>query len=417
MRHILKTALAASLLATALPAQETDAPLTAFERLQPAHVFGRPLDAMARARARVPALNTLSYQDKANDPRPLGLARQDADHLHATAWLDLTAGPVILELPALAGRYHSVAITNMATDLLALLGTRTGSQGGRYALVSTDYTGPLPEGTTPLRLACHSCRLVARVLVRGPEDLAPAREALAGITLHAEATPAPEKPADWRSTVNMVITQEGPASLIGQKAAQFPALADDSDWQKTLPLLEAAFRDTLDTARPRVNGWGYPPFTITDSTADDMTRAQMAQLAPDALPRVEMMEMETGEDETGQPLEGRKAYRLRIPYQLPVGGYWSVTVYQLGPRGELGFVSNDLDRHAVGDRSAHLRADRNGSTELFIQASRPQGERVVNWLPAPQGKFKLVFRAGLPKAELLDGSFRLPPVTQDEPIP
>jgi hypothetical protein len=92
-------------------------------------------------------------------------------------------------------------------------------------------------------------------------------------------------------------------------------------------------------------------------------------------------------------------------------------MYQMGSNGQLNFVPNPLDRHAVGDRSDHLRADRNGSTELFIQTNRPQGERVVNWLPAPQGKFKLVFRAGLPKAELLDGSFRLPPVTQDEPIP
>jgi hypothetical protein len=42
---------------------------------------------------------------------------------------------------------------------------------------------------------------------------------------------------------------------------------------------------------------------------------------------------------------------------------------------------------------------------------------VVNWLPAPKGKFVLIFRAYLPGAGLLDGSVRLPPVTEGELIP
>jgi hypothetical protein len=426
MPHRFNTLFIAGLLAglalpaalAAQPAPSAEAAEDSLSRLQAVYHFGHPLDVMARARAGVPALNTMAYQDKANDPRPIGLARPDADLLHASAWLDLSSGPVVLDMPALAGRYHAVAITSMAGDLLALLGTRTGSQGGRFALVSTDYAGPYPDGATPLRLGCRSCRLVARVLVRGPDDLATAREALAGITLQAEATPASPKAKDWLGRVNMVIAEEGPSSIIGQKAAQLPALAEPAEvWAKTLPALRAALQETLPTAFPRVNGWSYPPFPIADAAADDITRAQIATLAPDALPRVELMEITTSEDEAGVPLSGSKAYRLRLPYNLPAGGYWSVSMYAPGKDGQLDFVANELGRFAVGDRSDHLRADRNGSTELFIQAARPQGERVVNWLPAPQGHFTLVFRAALPKAELLDGSFRLPPVTPAEPVP
>jgi hypothetical protein len=54
---------------------------------------------------------------------------------------------------------------------------------------------------------------------------------------------------------------------------------------------------------------------------------------------------------------------------------------------------------------------------LFVQHGKPSGERVVNWLPAPKGKFVLMFRAYLPGAPLLDGSLRLPPVTEGEMIP
>ena len=61
--------------------------------------------------------------------------------------------------------------------------------------------------------------------------------------------------------------------------------------------------------------------------------------------------------------------------------------------------------------------ERDGSYEIFVQNAMPQGERVVNWLPAPKGKFVLVFRAYLPREQMLDGSFRLPPVEEGELIP
>jgi hypothetical protein len=63
-----------------------------------------------------------------------------------------------------------------------------------------------------------------------------------------------------------------------------------------------------------------------------------------------------------------------------------------------------------------MRSNRDGSYDIFIQPTAPTGERVVNWLPSPKGKFALVWRAYLPKAELLDGSFRLPPVAVTELI-
>jgi len=382
---------------------------------------------MAKRRAEAPALNTLIYQTLPNDPRPLGLARPNADLLHAAAWLDLSAGPVILTLPpTLAGRYHSIAITNMETNILALLGTRTGSQGGRFALINSAYQGPLPEDASPLRLACNSCRLVARILRKGPEDEVLAAEALAGITLEADPAtmiaPSPVKQnpdaATWLETINTIIAGEGEASALSQKASLLKGLAEAEDaWSAALPTLESELKDSLADTFDQVNGWAYPRFMIGDTAADDLFRAQMSENAPDALPRVEAMEIQTSENAEGEPLDGTNAYRLRLPYNLPVGGFWSVTMYQIGTNGSLELVPNEYNRFAVGDRSDHLRADRNGSVELFIQATKPEGERSVNWLPAPKGRFALLFRAYLPKSEMLDGSFRLTAVTKAEPIP
>jgi hypothetical protein len=214
-----------------------------------------------------------------------------------------------------------------------------------------------------------------------------------------------------------VVGRAGEGSPLAQKASELPALGfEASVWQKNYPALDKAWRASLPEAMDKVNGWTYPRFALTDASADDTYRAQTAPQT-DALPRVEAMELETREDAAGAPLDGTNAYRLRLPYNLPIGGFWSVSMYQIGKDGSRRFVDNPLSRFAVGDRSNHLRAERDGTTDLFIQTGRPQGERSVNWLPAPAGPFALVFRAYLPKAEMLDGSFRLPAVKQTDPVP
>ncbi len=92
----------------------------------------------------------------------------------------------------------------------------------------------------------------------------------------------------------------------------------------------------------------------------------------------------------------------------PVKGFWSLTMY-----GEdLFFVPNELDRHALGDRS-NLRKNADGSVDIYIQKDSPGPDEEDNWLPAPDGKFKLVMRLHWPNEKppsILDGSWMPPPV-------
>lgn len=426
---MIRQAFAAALLllatpGTAQPATPTTAEATA---LQSAFHFAFPLYTMARTRSLAPAINTLTYRTTLADAASRDVTTPNNDTLYASAWLDLAAGPVILTLPEIAGRYHSVAIMNMATDNLAILGTRTGNPGARYALVASDYKGPLPANTTPLRLACRDCWLLARVIVNGADDLEAASTALKGITIEAPTegltpfeakTPARPDGAAFLAAVKEVIARASPASPLAQQAAALPALeADPAEWSKALLPLSTALRESLATSGDVVSGWSYPKFGIGNAETDNELRAQVALGGLGALPRVEAMYLTARSDTAGKPLSGANAYSLRIPYNMPIGGFWSLTMYKQEPDGRLFFVPNPLNRFAVGDRSQHLRAERDGSTEIFIQNTRPEGERVVNWLPAPDGPFVLVFRAYLPKAEMLEGSFRLPPVTPSERIP
>lgn len=54
--------------------------------------------------------------------------------------------------------------------------------------------------------------------------------------------------------------------------------------------------------------------------------------------------------------------------------------------------------------------DADGGITLYIQHNSPGKAKEPNWLPAPKGPFLVVMRLYWPKAEALDGSWKLPPL-------
>ena len=95
---------------------------------------------------------------------------------------------------------------------------------------------------------------------------------------------------------------------------------------------------------------------------------------------------------------------------LPVSSFWSLSLYEATPDGQFFFTDNPLARYAIGDRTQGLVAAPDGSLDIWIGHTDPGGECTANWLPAPAGPFALFMRAYLPKTELLEGGYRLPPV-------
>ena len=356
------------------------------------------------------------------------------DTLYGSAWLDLSEGPVFFSVPAL-NRYHSAALMSITSDVIAVLGTRSnGSAGGRYAIVGPTWRGDLPAGVEMVRSRSNDAWLLVRVVVNGQSDLAAAADGLTRFTLSAVAgtTPldlkVPARP-DGKSFLAAVTTavERSGDELLAARAAQFADLGIGKPWDSlsagqqklwndSLPALIHELKSGL-TSGDGIDGWVYPPFNMALYGDDDDLRSLVALGGLAALPRVEAIYVSTRKDGEGRPLTGNKSWRVKIPARLPVGGFWSLTMYNQEPDGRLFFVPNELNRFAVGDRSVHVRPERDGSIEVFVQAGKPSGERVVNWLPAPKGKFVLMFRAYLPGAPLLDGSVRLPPVTEGDMIP
>ena len=82
------------------------------------------------------------------------------DTLYASAFLDLTAQPVILTIPATIATY-SVLTLDPDGDIFA-----SGIQSqtpGIYALTGPGFKGTLPAGATPLAMPLHSLTIMFRV--------------------------------------------------------------------------------------------------------------------------------------------------------------------------------------------------------------------------------------------------------------
>ena len=76
------------------------------------------------------------------------------------------------------------------------------------------------------------------------------------------------------------------------------------------------------------------------------------------------------------------------------------------------FVPNPIDRYAIGDRDL-LKSNDDGSVTIYIQHESPGPDKESNWLPAPKDKFNMFLRLYYPKKEIVDGTWKMPPVKRE----
>jgi hypothetical protein len=115
-------------------------------------------------------------------------------------------------------------------------------------------------------------------------------------------------------------------------------------------------------------------------------------------------------DAEGKPFSSDSRYLLHFSKDQipPVRAFWSLTMYN---EKQL-LAANPIDRFAIGDRDK-LAFNPDGSLDLYIQRESPGKDKESNWLPAPaSGSFTMNMRLYWPKAEVLDGTWSPPGVTQ-----
>jgi len=408
------------------------------EAAMEAWMFGLPLIEVASTRARGAAfggkVNSFAHMRNLADHKARAVTTPNNDTLYSSAQVDLSAGPVTITLPAAGDRYLSLALMDAYTNNFGILGTRTtGPEGGTFRLVGPNDPA---EGDNVVRSPTNHVWALARILVDGPFDLEAARAVQAGVSMQGPAAPesvsyAPRS-APWAEYF---------ASVDALMVANPPPVTDLALLRRIAPLglgqgrfdpsrfgpeeaasIEAGVEQAKAFIRGRgvggaawIDGWSYPRSDLGDFGQSYAYRAAVALAGLAALPPVEAMYMR-GQGEARGLYDGARDWRLHFPADRlpPVESFWSLSLYEATADGQFFFTDNPLDRYAIGDRTPGLRYNPDGSLDIWIGARSPGAERESNWLPAPQGPFALFMRAYLPKAALLEGAYRLPPVASAE---
>lgn len=356
------------------------------------------------------------------------------------AQLDLSGGPIRLDVPDTADRYYVLQFVDAWTNNIAYIGTRaTGNSAGSFLIVPPGWSG---ESDLPIvRASTAIVSIVGRFACTGPDDI-PAVTAIQDAVVLERTTPerelagipqptddAPDDATLFWTQARLWSTAFPPASQEVETADRFaPLLADAGSAAAATGF--AAGVEALENASksghaPVFDGWtiglhtfDYNSYALGLGTIDDpnwkiadanerlLVRAIACRLGLWGNHAYEAVYAQAFTDYDGAPLTGDAVYTITIPSPPPVGAFWSITLYDI-PNYYL--VDNPIDRYSIGDRTAGIRYQDDGSITLTIARDEPTDATArANWLPAPDAAFRLVFRLYMPGEPILTGTWSYP---------
>lgn len=368
----------------------------------------------------------------------------NVDTVTSSAWLDLSAGPLVLSLPDTGGRYYAMPIYDAWTTVFATLGARTtGTRAREYVLAGSGWQGRLPDGMAVVQSPTSLAWILGHLRSDGSRDDEEVRRLQQQIRLTPlsrwAGDPGPDgeaplpPPAMVASPVAQVSRMD-PQEYFGRVARLLldnpPHSADRARLERMAALGVGPGRppawsrhDRLlvrEIARGMANGlaqleataaqalsspssWSCPS-DLGRRPADPLLRAACAWTGLGTWPRRDGLVYTTDVDAQGRPLTGEHSYVLRLAPGAtpPARAFWSLTAHPrdaLAPPGTRG-------RLAVGNRDP-LSSDPDGSLTIRLQ-SDPLERGAGNWLPTPEGAYDLALRLYWPESAALDGSWRPP---------
>jgi hypothetical protein len=111
-------------------------------------------------------------------------------------------------------------------------------------------------------------------------------------------------------------------------------------------------------------------------------------------------------DNGGQRLRGGETYRLRVPGDVPVSQFWSVTVYGHATCA----LIREVTRASIDSYDTKASRDADGSMDVYFGPKAPEG-REANWIPTvADGDWFPYFRFYGPQESLFTTTWRLPEI-------
>lgn len=397
-------------------------------------------------------LNQFARMQAYVSPDFKNVVRISLNGLWATAFVDLEKEPYIFSAPDTKGRYYVMQALNMWTDDFASVGSRnTGTGPGNFLIVGPKWNGTVPSDIkNTFRSQTRYAWILVQTVAHGPKDFPAAVAVENGYKLTPLSawgkpyTPPANVPVD--PSINTAKTpfdqlHEMDAGTFFNRLAMLmvdnpPYPADSTrlemlkkigvepgkpfDIKKVDPEIASALNRAVKDAWTKiaegplsmkaVNGWVNPLDLGNFKTNYDM-RAGIAYLGLGALTKSDAVYPSAFKDGDGNLLDFNAKYRMHFDkgQMLPCGATWSISIYQ----GNF-YVRNPENKYDVAAWMP-LKYNRDGSLDIYVQPDSPGKALEANWLPSPPagpGGMNLTIRCYEPEPSLLDGSYKVPPLTK-----
>lgn len=373
--------------------------------------------------------NTFTHSRRLLTPADREVVTPNNDTLYTNTWLDLSEGPLVIEVPDMGERYWTLGFLDMWTNPFAYAGRRTtGNRAQRLFVHGPQWQGKIPDGMVEIAVPGADVWIIGRILVDAndadiacvaelqkqfrilrADDLQPAAR-IVDVAMEGRKTDTPRAP-EYRRVVeaawvrNPASHNEAAARSVWKQAVS----ADVETLQQAIAEVCQSLRE--DTQASDVGGgWNIPVTIRTDYGDQVLLRARVARNLIGALGIEEAMYPVADVDAQGRPLDGAQRYELYFaPGAAPqVDAFWSLTLYR---KSDCLLVDNAIDRYSLGDRTPGLHWESDGGLRIAIQSDAPAAPH-ANWLPAPREPFYLTLRLYQPRQPHLDFAFAYPPLVR-----
>lgn len=373
----------------------------------------------------------------------------NADTLYTIAWADVGKEPWVLSLPDMKGRYYLFPMLDGWTSVFQVPGARTTGTGAQtYAITGPGWKGTLPAGVKEYKSPTSMVWMLGRIYCTGtPEDYAAVHALqdqckLVPLSAWGKDYTPPAATVDPKVDMKTAVREQVNAldavsyfTLLAELMKTNPPVATDAaavarfariglvpgqdfdksklnaDFVARIPHIafdRIMLQLKVGKSVKNVNGWLYDTVTGIYGT-DCLNRALVTAIGLGANRPQDAIYPMSMKDADGSDYDGKNKYVMRFAKgQLPpVKGFWSLTMYD----ADFFFVANPLNRYSISARQK-LKANPDGSTDLYIQNESPGADKESNWLPAPKGRFQLMLRLYWPNEtppSIIDGTWSPPP--------
>jgi len=408
-------------------------------------------------------INRLNYYPSFPVPGDLPGGSPNNDTYDGKGWIDLSDGPYVVSIPDFGNRYYVFQLTDIYGYNFCNIGN--GLSSGQkeeykkqysFALVPPGWEGELPDDLARVNSPVRLVNVLYRIRVGNESKegnlakelqeqtlLLPlddwnlgTRESIQkmpsnpvpnyteSIAVGENISAADQKNLEFFEMLDNLIRFDPPWNEwdkkfvadnlskigVGGDKPFDPSQLSEAQKEQLLDGQERGFKKIQDKIRNigvEVNGWQYTDPNAGLYNDDFELRAAMIYTGG-MYPSTQVSRYANlSSDSKGQALNGNAAMTLTFPADdmPPATSFWSVTMYSMGTYD---LIENPINRYLFSSSSEGVQKDKDGNMTILIQNEQPAERDNLNWLPAPDGEYFLLFRWYAPTADVLSLKYELP---------